>query len=140
MIDVQIRVPDLAGEVMTAKLAAIGFRRRPEEWNVLEPTRAGPVPKLVFAPPIGARPSNVHVRADHRQGARDMLLRDFLRAHADLRDAWADLKTAAARLIPPNELTGFAQIKDPARRVLMYGADAWADRQRWAPPALAVWE
>src|SRR5579872_5871374 len=81
VIDVQVRVDDLDPELVTERFAGIGFRRRPEEWNNLEDTRRGPVPKLVFAPPVDARHVNVHVRVDGSQGARDTLLfRDFLRA------------------------------------------------------------
>ena len=55
VIDVQIRVPVLDPEFVTAQFTAGGYRHRPEEWNNLETTRLGPYPKLVFAPAAGER-------------------------------------------------------------------------------------
>ncbi|MGO9874593.1 MAG: GrpB family protein [Acidimicrobiia bacterium] len=140
VIDIQLRVPALDPNPMSATLGRLGYRRRPEDWNNAEPTRAGPVAKLVFAPPVGSRPCNVHVRVHGSQGARDTLLfRDFLRSEPAMRDAWGILKTAAASLTAVEDLAGYARIKDPAWQVLMYGADRWADEESWKPEPLVAW-
>jgi dephospho-CoA kinase len=140
VIDIQVRVPALAPEAMEASFATIGFRRRPETWNNDEPTRAGPIAKLVFAPSVGSRSCNVHVRVDGSQGARDTIVfRDFLTAEPAMRDAWGELKTAAASASSVVDLTGYAGIKDPAWRVLMYGADNWVQRAAWRPIPLLTW-
>ncbi|MFJ6572240.1 GrpB family protein [Streptomyces sp. NPDC091292] len=61
-IDVQMRVRSI-DEVRTVPLlAAIGFRCRPESWNRSEISGGRRCSKLVFAPPVGARSCNVHVR------------------------------------------------------------------------------
>jgi GrpB-like predicted nucleotidyltransferase (UPF0157 family) len=140
VIDVQVRVRVLEGEVVVERFADLGFRWRPEEWNNLEPTRCGPIPKLVFAPPVGHRPVNVHVRTDQTQGARDtVLFRDFLRAQPGMRDAWAQFKRAASAATSPPDITAYARLKDPAWKVLMYAADAWAERTGWSTSPLRPW-
>lgn len=65
-VDIQVRVAALDENVHTALLAAIGFRRRPEPWNRVEVSGGEECRKLVFAPPVGARRCNVHVREEGR--------------------------------------------------------------------------
>jgi GrpB-like predicted nucleotidyltransferase (UPF0157 family) len=140
VIDVQVRMRALDEEAVTTRFAAIGFRRRPEAWNNVEATRAGPVPKLVFAPPVGHRPANVHVRVHGTQGARDtVLFRDFLRAEPAVRDAWGRFKKEAAAASPETDLGAYARLKDPAWLVLMDGADRWAAQARWSLSPLRPW-
>jgi GrpB-like predicted nucleotidyltransferase (UPF0157 family) len=80
-IDIQIRVDDLNENTIAPALDTIGFRLRPEPWNRVEVTAGTLWPKLVFAPPIGERASNVHVRETASANARrNLLFRDFLRA------------------------------------------------------------
>jgi GrpB-like predicted nucleotidyltransferase (UPF0157 family) len=140
VIDVQIRVPTINEEAFVARFAEIGFRRRPEEWNNIEATRTGPVPKLVFARPAGARHANIHVRTDGSAGARDtVLFRDFLRSQPSMRQAWSDFKVAVVRAVPKIDLASYGQIKQPAWHVLMYAADAWAAKTSWSPEAIVHW-
>lgn len=140
VIDVQIRIPALDVEHVTDRLGAIGFRRRPEEWNNVEHTRAGSIPKLVFAPPVGHRPANVHVRVHGTQGARDtVLFVDFLRAEPTVRQAWGRFKKEAAAAARDGDLTAYARLKDPAWLVLMDGADRWAARAAWSISPLRAW-
>lgn len=140
VIDVQVRVPTLLEDEFTDRFAAIGFRRRPEVWNRLEATRAGDIPKLVFAPPAGSRPCNVHVRVHDTAGALDtLLLRDCLRSDASLRSAWGDFKVALVRGFGTVDLATYGQIKQHAWLVLMHAADAWAASTAWSLPPLAPW-
>nr|WP_239091833.1 GrpB family protein [Streptomyces sp. SID14478] len=79
VIDIQVRVVSVTGEeAQTARLAAlmarIGFRLRPEPWSRQELPRGATTRKLVFAPHVGARPCNVHLRQDGGPGARYALL------------------------------------------------------------------
>jgi GrpB-like predicted nucleotidyltransferase (UPF0157 family) len=140
VIDIQVRVPVLSSHHIIDRFVGAGYRHRREEWNTVELTRTGRVPKLVFAPALGARGSNIHVRADGTCGARDALLfRDFLRADARARDAWADFKRAITEAIPQLDLLAYGQVKQPAWSVLMLAADAWAQAQEWAPDPLEPW-
>ena len=121
-IDVQIRV--LALEPLVELLSAAGFRLRPEPWNRVEVSSGVSCSKLVFAPPVGERLVNVHVRLHGGPNARYALLfRDYLRAHDDVRDAWGALKQRLAVSI--SDLADYGQIKAPATEVLMAGAEAW---------------
>ncbi|MFE6898264.1 GrpB family protein [Streptomyces sp. NPDC057717] len=61
-IDVQIRVRSIDEARHIALLSAIGFRCRPDPWNRTEVSGGITCRKLVFAPPVGARPCNVHLR------------------------------------------------------------------------------
>lgn len=80
-LDIQVRVDDLDANTLVPIFGTIGFRLRPEPWNRVEVTAGQRWPKLVFAPPIGERASNVHVRETTSATARrNVLFRDFLRA------------------------------------------------------------
>lgn len=140
VIDVQVRLPFLDEEAVTGRFREIGFRRRPEEWNNLERTRDGVIPKLVFAPRQGARPQNVHVRVDGTAGARDTLLfRDYLRASAEAVRAWSDFKRSIVRGSNPLNLASYGQAKQPAWLELMNRADEWAATSSWHESPLTAW-
>jgi GrpB-like predicted nucleotidyltransferase (UPF0157 family) len=139
VIDIQIRVPDLDAEFVIGHFTAAGFRHRPEPWNNLEATRLGVYPKLVFAPPLGARHANVHVRAQNSPGAHDTLLfRDYLRAEEEPRRHWGDLRQAIVQ--GKNvDLATYGQAKQAAWAELMTGADRWALEHEWRPRPLVPW-
>jgi GrpB-like predicted nucleotidyltransferase (UPF0157 family) len=140
VIDVQIRVPHFEEERVIAKFSEIGFRCRPEPWNNLESTRTGLVAKLVFAPPVGARRSNVHVRIDGTKGARDTLLfRDFLNEDHLERDAWSRFKLSLVEGDNEIDLSTYGQEKQPAWTRLMESADVWAKVRNWFPSPLTSW-
>ncbi|MFJ8925735.1 GrpB family protein [Streptomyces sp. NPDC102364] len=131
-VDIQVRVSAIDENVHTALLAAIGFRRRPEPWNRVEVSGGEECRKLVFAPPVGARRCNVHVREEGRPNSRFALLfRDYLSADEDARRAWGAFKQRLARSVP--DLSDYGQIKAPATEVLMAAAEAWASRTGWHP-------
>jgi GrpB-like predicted nucleotidyltransferase (UPF0157 family) len=140
VIDVQIRVPHFEEERVIAKFSEIGFRCRREPWNNLESTRTGPVAKLVFAPPVGARRSNVHVRIDGTKGASDTLLfRDFLNEDHEERDAWSRFKLSLVEGDHEIDLSTYGQEKQRAWALLMDSADVWAKERNWFPSPLTPW-
>ena len=130
VIDIQVRVASLDPAPLIERFEQIGFRRRPEPWNNVEMSFGTRCEKLVFAPPIGERASNVHVRVDGQPNARFALLfRDFLRANEDARGAWAEFKTRLAAEVP--DLVRYGQIKEPATDVLLQAASGWAAATGW---------
>ncbi|HKE74963.1 MAG TPA: GrpB family protein [Acidimicrobiales bacterium] len=138
VIDVQVRLPHLDEDRIAVVLGRAGFRRRSEPWNCVEETRTGPVRKLVFAPPAGARAVNVHVRRDGTCGARDALLfRDYLRHDPRERDAWGALKRALAA--GDGALAAYGRAKQPGWRGLMARADTWAAATGWRARPLGPW-
>lgn len=131
-VDVQVRVGALDEDRQIGLLAAIGFRCRPEPWNRTEVSGGRECRKLVFAPPVGARRCNVHLREADGPNARFALLfRDYLRADEDGRRAWAAFKKRLADSFP--EMSDYGQIKATATTVLMLSAERWAAGTGWSP-------
>lgn len=65
---------DLEKSNIEALLKFHRHRRRPEPWNQEETSYGVTYRKLVFAPPVGARSCNVHVRGRGGQNVRYSLL------------------------------------------------------------------
>ena len=129
-IDVQVRVPSIDEERLVALFSGIGFRCRPEPWNRAEVTGGREYRKLVFAPPVGARIANVHVREHGGGNSRFALLfRDYLRSDCDARQAWGAFKQRLAVSVP--NLLDYGQIKSPATEILMAAAERWAAEAGW---------
>jgi GrpB-like predicted nucleotidyltransferase (UPF0157 family) len=129
-IDVQVEVYALAEDLISGRLAEIGFRLRPEPWNRVEDTPGGPCPKLVFAPSAGERASNIHVVPAASDAARGKLLfRDFLRAHDTAREAWGGFKQRLALMT--TDLYEYGQAKAGPTHILMIAAEDWASRTGW---------
>jgi len=129
-IDVQVRVPSIDEDRLVALFGRIGFRCRPEPWNRSEVTSGHEFRKLVFAPPVGARTANVHVRERGGGNARFALLfRDYLRSDGDSRQAWGAFKQRLAMTVP--NLLDYGQIKSPATEILMAAAERWAADVGW---------
>lgn len=132
-IDIQIRVDDLDENTVAPAFDTIGFRLRPEPWNRVEVTAGTRWPKLVFAPPIGERAANVHVRESASATARrNLLFRDFLRANDRARNPWGDFKQRLAH--SATNIYDYGQIKSPASEILMIAAEDWVRRTAWTPP------
>ncbi|MCF3125495.1 GrpB family protein [Streptomyces arenae] len=131
-VDVQVRMTSLDEARDVPLLAALGFRCRPEPWNRSEISFGHPCPKLVFAPPAGARRCHVHLREDRRSNSTYALLfRDYLRANREARDAWGAFKRRLASSAPA--LEEYGRIKAPATDALMAGAQLWALQTDWVP-------
>ena len=129
-IDIQIRVAAL--DDVAPHLTKAGFRLRPEVWNQVEVSSGQECRKLVFAPAVGARTANVHVRLDGGPNARYALLfRDYLRVDEQARNGWGAFKQRLAVSVP--DLMDYGQIKAPATEVLMAGAERWAVATNWSP-------
>jgi dephospho-CoA kinase len=131
-LDLMVQVVELHDGV-TAALTGQGFRLRPEPWNHDEMTDGVTHRKLVFAPPVGARRANVHVRiAGGRNVRYALLFRDFLRADEAARDAWGAFKTRLAETV--TDIYDYGQIKAAVQPLLMRGAEAWAAETGWPGP------
>lgn len=110
----------------------VGYRQRPEPWNHVERAFGVASSKLVYAPPVGARAVNIHVRGLGGAGARyTLLFRDYLRAEPAARDTWSAFKLRLAQSVP--DIYDYGQIKTPATEMLMPAAVRWADATGWAP-------
>jgi GrpB-like predicted nucleotidyltransferase (UPF0157 family) len=130
-LDVMVRVRDLdAGD----ELVVAGYRERPEPWNREEVTDGRTFAKRVFAPAVGARSANLHVRVEGGANVRFALLfRDFLRADTEARDQWGGFKRRLAEVVP--DLAAYGQVKAAAYPLLMRAAEAWAVETGWDPGA-----
>lgn len=107
----------------------IGYRRRPEPWNQTEQSFGQECSKLVFAPPAGARATNVHVRAAGAANTRFALLfRNYLCAEQGARDSWGGFKVRLAASV--TDIFEYGQIKTHARAILMLAAEAWVKDRR----------
>lgn len=143
IIDVQITVAALdAGAIATA-LAPLGYTLLeyitgdhmppgrtdpPEEWR-----------KLMFRPPAEQRRTNLHVRQAGRANQRYALLfRDYLRADPAAAAAYAQVKTALARL-HPEDLDAYYDVKDPVCDLIMGAAVRWAAVRDSSGPGGGAW-
>lgn len=130
-IDMMVRVESLV-DIDLSPLSRAGYRERPEAWNRAEDFGMTTHPKRVFAPPVGGRSVNIHVREAHVETARYALLfRDFLRANEDHRDSWGRFKLRLAQ-----ERLGiyvYGQLKATVQPILMSLAERWAAETGWQP-------
>ncbi len=132
-LDMMIVVRDFEDSEVERNLVRLGYRRRPEPWNNLEPAEGREWPKMVFAPPVGGRSRNLHVRLEGSGTARVALLfRDHLRAHPTRTGWWSELKIAAAS--GAADLAAYGRVKYPAWCLLMELAESWARETGWRPP------
>lgn len=135
-IDVQVRVAAVEEETIAPIFESLEFRLRPEPWNRVEDVAGTPEHKLVFAPPVRARTSNVHVRAVDGKGARhNLLFREYLTANEPARTAWGQFKKRLAETA--TDFFDYGQIKQPPTRILFIAAEEWAARTGWTPALLA---
>jgi GrpB-like predicted nucleotidyltransferase (UPF0157 family) len=133
-LDVMVRVPDV-DHAGVDQLVKEGFRQRPEPWNTVETLDGVGYAKLVFAPPIGSRPVNVHVRQIGTAPARYALLfRDLLRADPTSRQVWGEFKLRLAETV--SDKYDYGQIKASVQPLLMASAERWAAAHSWSPRPL----
>lgn len=129
-IDIQVRVHALNEDEIVSRFEKVGFRVRPEAWNRVEVAAGREWPKLVFAPPVGERATNVHVRhALSATARRNLLFRDFLRASDTARNAWGDFKQHLARM--GVDIYQYGQAKAGPTEILMIAAENWAADTGW---------
>jgi GrpB-like predicted nucleotidyltransferase (UPF0157 family) len=135
ILDVQITVADLADRTLD-ELDRAGFRRlsivddhRPPGTDVPDHE----LEKRLFNAPLHERPANIHVRVEGRFNQRyPLLCRDYLRTHPAAARAYADVKTALARIVG-GDIEAYYDVKDPVFDIIMAGANEWAAGTRWTP-------
>jgi GrpB-like predicted nucleotidyltransferase (UPF0157 family) len=130
-LDLMVQVHDL-GSGVAAALEREGYRRRPEPWNQQEVSFGTTCRKQVFAPAVGGRPCNIHVRERSGPNVRYALLfRDYLTADSAAAGAWGRFKLRLAQSV--TDLADYGQIKAAAQEILMQSAQRWARDQGWQP-------
>lgn len=128
-VDLMVRVQSLT-QIELSPLVERRYRERPEEWNRREALGDTTYPKRVFAPPVGGRSVNIHVREEGAATTRySLLFRDFLRGNDDHRDTWGRLKTRLAE--EHMDIYAYGQVKATAQPLLMALAERWAADTGW---------
>jgi GrpB-like predicted nucleotidyltransferase (UPF0157 family) len=131
VIDVQVTVSTLAD---VAPLVDDGLEEIVSVRDHRPPGATGPErdwQKRLFVR-RGAPQANVHVRVEGRPNQRYALLfRDYLRAHPQAADAYAELKRRLAREL--DDRGTYADVKDPACDLIVVAAEAWAAATAWQP-------
>jgi GrpB-like predicted nucleotidyltransferase (UPF0157 family) len=134
-IDMQLTLADFdCFERIQAVLERLGYTSVPGILNDHQPPGwAGPNEqweKRFFRPPIGQRPTNLHVRAAGRANQRyPLLFRDYLRAHPRSAAAYAELKRRLADNL--RDLDSYPDVKDPACDLIIAAAEDWAAAVGW---------
>jgi len=138
VLDLQVTVAGLTSPVEEAVTRA-GYQRLlridcdhrppggaedPEEWR-----------KWIFRNSPEMRRVNLHVRIAGRANQRyPLLFRDYLRVHPNAAEAYAQVKRALAER-HASDAEAYYDVKDPVCDIIMVGAEAWASRTGWIPPA-----
>lgn len=107
-IDVMVLVPSVADSGLAAALESAGYRCYPESWNRVEVTYGREYANLTFAPPIGARACNVHVRERNPAARYALLFRDYLRSDDRARVGWGAFKKRLAQSV--DDLYDYGQL------------------------------
>ena len=133
IIDVQVSVPVLSDEIVTA-LQPLGYVHRPGVVDDHPPPLMTGDPeqwrKLYFREAEGERAVHVHVRVLGRANQRYALLfRDYLRWHPETALAYAQFKRRLAA-IADNSAT-YADTKDPVCDLILFPAERWAAETGW---------
>jgi GrpB-like predicted nucleotidyltransferase (UPF0157 family) len=133
VIDLQVIVASLDG--LDEPFGRAGFEPRlggvvrdhvPEGWEGDE----GAWTKRLYGSPADERRVNAHVRLLGSPNERYALLfRDYLRAHDDVRDRWAETKRSIAATA--QDIDSYLDVKDPLTDVLMRDAEKWAEETGW---------
>jgi GrpB-like predicted nucleotidyltransferase (UPF0157 family) len=89
--------------------------------------------KRYFREPPGTRRTHLHVRrAGSFSEQLALLFRDFLRAHPDWAQRYAELKLTLAET-HANDRHGYTEAKRPFTWEALAAADEWAQRTGWLP-------
>ena len=135
IIDIQVTVAEL-DEAARSAILSLGYTQKEGVSHDHTPPgfdgRESDWEKWYFHPPEGQRPTHLHVR---RAGAPNqrypLLFRDYLRAHPQMAQAYAELKRRlAASLADPST---YPDVKDPAVDLIYLAAEEWATRTNWRP-------
>ncbi|TCO44913.1 GrpB-like predicted nucleotidyltransferase (UPF0157 family) [Kribbella antiqua] len=129
IVDIQISVASFEPlDAFRVPIERAGFVHRPEN-----PERT----KRYFREQLGARRTHVHVR---RAGSFSeqfaLLFREYLRAHPDQAQKYADLKHRLAKeFSAPDQRSDYVEAKTPFIWQTIHHADDWAQATGWEPPA-----
>jgi GrpB-like predicted nucleotidyltransferase (UPF0157 family) len=123
VIDIQISVPDLNDEsryVRQVEQAGVQLRSRDALHR--------------FFRPFAGQPRDVHVhvcQAGSDWEREHLLFRDYLRSHADARDAYAKVKQEAAQVWSDDRIA-YTEAKTGVVLDLLDAAEIWARADSWA--------
>jgi len=134
IIDVQVSVAQF-DEALIAAFGSIGYTLREDIMgDHLPPNFNGPESeweKRYFRPPVGLRPTHMHVRIlGHANQRYALLFRDYLRANALAAGGYAALKRVLAEY-HPDDPDAYSLIKDPVCDIIMNAAEEWAQDTGW---------
>ncbi len=134
VIDIQVTASALDPAIDHA-LSQLGYQRRPHITRDHLPPGLIDNPadwtKWFFNGPADHRPINLHVRPVGRPNQRyPLLFRDYLRAHPQAAQTYAQIKQALARL-HPDDPEAYYDIKDPVCDLIMLAANQRANETRW---------
>ena len=136
VIDLQITVSDLTEPTTITRLTQAGYELRDEiEFdNLVGRSSDDPaLQKRYLTEPQGQRPIHIHVRETGRLNQiYALLFRDYLRADATTRSAYAQIKRQLAARFPDNASAYYA-IKDPYMDTIYQAACLWRDATSWTP-------
>lgn len=137
IIDIQIAVATLDTATLIPLLTSLGYVHLANiTGDHIPPGRddsAEQWRKLFFKAPPEQRRVNLHIRqAGHPNQRYALLFRDYLRADAGVKEAYAQIKQTLARLHPA-DLNAYYDVKDPVCDVIMAAAERWASETCYAP-------
>lgn len=128
VIDIQITVADLTDTTAVLRLVEAGYNHRPQiQADELTGFDGDPaqLAKQFFREIPGTRRANLHLREQGRLNQNyPLLMRDFLRAKSDIRDAYAQFKKELANRFA-NDLDAYISVKDPYMDLLYRSACLW---------------
>lgn len=136
VIDIQITVTAL-DDSLISPMASLGYSHKGYRRDHVVPHFMGPDSeweKWFFAPDEGQGRCRVHIHVRIQGRANQcypLLFRDYLRAHPDTAEAYAELKRRLAQyLADPGD---YPFVKDPAVDLIYFAAEAWAAAVSWQP-------
>jgi GrpB-like predicted nucleotidyltransferase (UPF0157 family) len=135
VIDIQVTVSHLKQDVEEA-LNSLGYTRHEARTQdhapQSSPGQADDWIKWFFKPPAGQRATNLHVRmAGYANQRYALLFRDYLRAHPDTAQAYAELKLRLAEHLADPQM--YPEVKDPAVDLIYLAGQDWAEATGWEP-------
>ncbi|MDT8915040.1 dephospho-CoA kinase [Amycolatopsis sp. PS_44_ISF1] len=137
VLDLQILVPTLVdADALAGPLGDAGFPLLEGEWaDTPKDDGTAPWPKRLHVGADPERAVNVHVRSPETPAWRlALLFRDWLRAHPQEQDAYAELKQQlASKHAADGRVEGYAEEKQGWVRSAFDRAEVWAAQNSWTP-------
>jgi len=134
IIDIQVTVAALA-EPLRLAMNSTGYIQHEALTDHRPPHAPGADSewtKWLFLPAPDQRRAHVHIRIQGAANQRYALLfRDYLRAHTEAAQAYAELKRRLAQNLADPKT--YPDVKDPAVDLIYFAAEAWAGATGWQP-------